>query len=709
MSEIRHRGPALDSIKKIPDNPFEWFDGIFVINLDRDLQRWIHFSQEMDKLGISGVVRVSGRYSSIGSWGCAVSHKEVLRLAGSRGLRNILVLEDDVSFIYDKARTYEVLKAALESVSRTGYGILYLGCTVKHGEPVPRRPKTNPYKLDITVFGGFAMAINLDGVKGLYEDVPDDVNSFTSEHRNDMLVIDHVPSKLKMLVVPCLATVNDSFISQTGVNTQSRDNIKKRREGSYIMSAYKLYGFDGSAVPASEEAAVVAATAGEDNPSVSVIMPAYRTAKYIEEALDSVYSQTYFRDNTYEVLVGVDSCPDTLIELERIRHKYPHLKVYITAENVGPFVVRNTLTNISTGDRIVFFDSDDIMYPDLVDRIVENGAPLVQYRVREFKDGDYHGSGIAHNWYAFGSIGLSRELWKRAGGFKAWRCAADKEFAERCLRFSTGGKLSAPGYFYRRSDNALTVAPESNFSSPMRRKYHEMMKIPASVLFEHPVTVECTRAWEPRTPVGLNIFSNCTGKPDLVPMLLKTYNSWVKTFGYPDSTTVYLDRNPVADTLPGVKKALTSEHFKVVITESLSDGYIRSLADAEFDFVFQLEHDWEFLPGRVKHSLDELTGAMLDGGVMHLRFNKRSNIVAKWDKKITGVKLGGIDFCITDQLSNNPHIINVRAYLDKAVNRLKVQPGSKGIEEVLSWRDLEGHIYGPIGYAQVIEHLDGRK
>ena len=62
---------------------------------------------------------------------------------------------------------------------------------------------------------------------------------------------------------------------------------------------------------------------------VSVILTAWNTQDYIEECLDSVYKQSFFKKNdNYEVLLGIDGCEKTLNKVKGIISKYPGLKVF---------------------------------------------------------------------------------------------------------------------------------------------------------------------------------------------------------------------------------------------------------------------------------------------------------------------------------------------------------------------------------------------
>jgi glycosyltransferase involved in cell wall biosynthesis len=92
---------------------------------------------------------------------------------------------------------------------------------------------------------------------------------------------------------------------------------------------------------------------------VSVIIPAYNTAVFIGETLDSVFAQT-FRD--FEVIVVNDGSPDTE-ELEAVIAPYRDRIVYLRQENRGPAAARNTAIRQARGNYVAFLDSDDCWLP----------------------------------------------------------------------------------------------------------------------------------------------------------------------------------------------------------------------------------------------------------------------------------------------------------------------------------------------------------
>lgn len=95
-------------------------------------------------------------------------------------------------------------------------------------------------------------------------------------------------------------------------------------------------------------------------PRVSVIIPAYRAARYISDALESVFSQT-FQD--FEVIVINDGSPDTP-ELEAALQPYAGRLRYLKQPNRGVSAARNCGIRNSRGELLAFLDSDDLWLPE---------------------------------------------------------------------------------------------------------------------------------------------------------------------------------------------------------------------------------------------------------------------------------------------------------------------------------------------------------
>src|SRR5512138_947176 len=98
---------------------------------------------------------------------------------------------------------------------------------------------------------------------------------------------------------------------------------------------------------------------GDATRRVSVIMPAFRAAKYIGAALDSVIAQTF---TDYEIIVVNDGSPDT-VELERALKPYGSKVLYVKQDNRGCSAARNAGIRVARGQLLAFLDADDYWEP----------------------------------------------------------------------------------------------------------------------------------------------------------------------------------------------------------------------------------------------------------------------------------------------------------------------------------------------------------
>ena len=104
---------------------------------------------------------------------------------------------------------------------------------------------------------------------------------------------------------------------------------------------------------------------------VSIIIPVYNRAHIVGATLDSVVAQTH--RPLQVVLVDNYSTDDTLQVLETFKKEHPSLDVVVTREEHRTAgAARNHGFELATGEWVLFFDSDDIMEPELVESYVKN-------------------------------------------------------------------------------------------------------------------------------------------------------------------------------------------------------------------------------------------------------------------------------------------------------------------------------------------------
>lgn len=226
----------------------------------------------------------------------------------------------------------------------------------------------------------------------------------------------------------------------------------------------------------------------------SIIIPAYRAQNFIEECLDSIDNQTYFKNNNnYEILLGIDNCPETLDKIYPIRKIYDNLRIFMMDKNVGPYVVKNTLIPLITTPNVIFFDADDIMAPYMIAEIAKEAKNKKYIRLgySTFHNNDLKtlGKNISNN--GDGVFFCTTSLLDQVGGFMPWRCGADTELKGRLSKIYKPLNLNKKVMFYRRAhSNSLTQNPETGMGSALRKKYmaeinHKLRKIdPETVTYK---------------------------------------------------------------------------------------------------------------------------------------------------------------------------------------------------------------------------------
>ena len=101
---------------------------------------------------------------------------------------------------------------------------------------------------------------------------------------------------------------------------------------------------------------------------ISIIIPTYNRAHLIGETLDSIRSQTY---SNWECIVVDDGSTDTTAEVMReYVKKDSRFQYHQRPENKlkGPNSCRNYGFELSKGEYVKWFDSDDVMLPTLLEK-----------------------------------------------------------------------------------------------------------------------------------------------------------------------------------------------------------------------------------------------------------------------------------------------------------------------------------------------------
>jgi GT2 family glycosyltransferase len=144
-------------------------------------------------------------------------------------------------------------------------------------------------------------------------------------------------------------------------------------------------------------------------PRASVIIPTYRSRRFIAPCLDSLERQTC-RD--FEVLV-LDSGADGTAEL--IREQYPWVTVIVHTHRQFPGEARNAAVLRATADLLVFLDSDCVAGPDFMDRLLtahQSGMRVFGAPVRNGNPESFVGwaTYFVNSWYCMPAMRTAEPL-----------------------------------------------------------------------------------------------------------------------------------------------------------------------------------------------------------------------------------------------------------------------------------------------------------
>jgi len=188
----------------------------------------------------------------------------------------------------------------------------------------------------------------------------------------------------------------------------------------------------------------------ESKPLISVIMPCYNAALYVEEAVGSVMAQSY--GNVELIVVDDGSSDDSTAVVQRLADQYPGRIHLLHTSRLGPFPARNLGLRHCHGKFVAFLDADDWWLPETLEKLhcalSDNSVDLAYcgwqnigedvksepYVPPEYEAGDSVAAFLrACPWPIHAAL-LREKLVDRLGGFSERRFSAmDYDFWLRAL------------------------------------------------------------------------------------------------------------------------------------------------------------------------------------------------------------------------------------------------------------------------------------
>lgn len=202
-------------------------------------------------------------------------------------------------------------------------------------------------------------------------------------------------------------------------------------------------------------------------PLVSVVMATYNSDRYLTEALNSIYTQT-FRD--YEFIIINDGSTDGTAQiLYEAARRDSRLQINTFRQNQGTVASINQGLALSHGKYIARMDSDDICRPDRFEKQVHfmethpevgllgSGITLIDPKGRElgkvtYPSSDYHirWASLLSNPFAQPTMMIRQIILSQNNlQYRPRQAAEDYDLWVRALRYTQGANLSDPLVRYR--------------------------------------------------------------------------------------------------------------------------------------------------------------------------------------------------------------------------------------------------------------------
>lgn len=186
-----------------------------------------------------------------------------------------------------------------------------------------------------------------------------------------------------------------------------------------------------------------------NQPLISVIIPAYNAQRWIMQSCASVMAQTY--QNLELIVVNDGSGDGTYGILEEIAKDHSAVRV-IHKENGGVCRARNTGLDAAQGDYVAFLDADDLMVPDALEKLygaiqAHDADISVGWKTNMRSNGELLGCPYQRESYVLsGTQGLEYSLTDHPSMYAVWGKLYRRSLIED-IRFVEGKRIHEDSFF----------------------------------------------------------------------------------------------------------------------------------------------------------------------------------------------------------------------------------------------------------------------
>lgn len=221
-------------------------------------------------------------------------------------------------------------------------------------------------------------------------------------------------------------------------------------------------------------------------PLISIIVPCYNQAQYLDECLQSVLNQTY---QNWECILVNDGSLDNTDEIAQKWLEKESRFTYLNTKNRGLSSARNAGIEIAKGEWILPLDADDKIgnrYLELANKVFDKGYKIIYCNAQKFGLSNekwdlptYSRKTLAIKNIIFCTAFFKKEDWIKVNGFDTnlkygWE---DWEFWIAILK--DGGevyKLNETEFYYRIKEMSMITEMSDKNSEKIKFSHHIIYK-----------------------------------------------------------------------------------------------------------------------------------------------------------------------------------------------------------------------------------------
>ncbi len=217
---------------------------------------------------------------------------------------------------------------------------------------------------------------------------------------------------------------------------------------------------------------------------ISIIVPCYNQAQYLDECLQSVLEQSY---TNWECIIVNDGSPDSTEEVAKKWIEKDHRFKYVLKENGGLSSARNAGIEIAEGEWILPLDSDDKIandYLQLAHEQFENNYDIIYCEGEHFgvENGKmyqklYSVNSLLQENVIFCTAFYKKDSWQKVGGYDETLIYGFEDW-EFWISLAEVGKtnifkIPKTCFYYRIKETSMLSKLEGDKSLSMKKKIYE--------------------------------------------------------------------------------------------------------------------------------------------------------------------------------------------------------------------------------------------